>query len=134
MKTIATVTMIGMPPHFETGGRRKYHYDGYGKEGAAAATHCRIDSRRRSILRSLTLGHAEHLHFLYGFAIQLRGLPGPLLRWLRTPRGSFPFAFSPSSAATDQISCDAWQSFSMEASVRLPCDVPQKWSGLEPWQ
>jgi len=30
--------------------------------------------------------------------------------------------------------CDASQSFSMEASVCLPCDVPQKWSGLEPWQ
>src|SRR5258708_29986171 len=59
---------------FETGDRRKYHYDGYGKEGAAAATHCRIDSRRRSKLRSLTLGRAEHLHFLYGFAIPLRSL------------------------------------------------------------
>jgi hypothetical protein len=29
---------------------------------------------------------------------------------------------------------DALQSFSMEASVCLPCDVPPKWSGLEPWQ
>src|SRR5258706_540160 len=30
--------------------------------------------------------------------------------------------------------CDASQSFSMEASVCLPCDVPQKWFGLEPRQ
>jgi hypothetical protein len=30
--------------------------------------------------------------------------------------------------------CDAWQSFSMEASVCLPYGVPQKWSGLVPWQ
>ena len=44
---------------------------------------------------------------------------------------------SPSARAplpTDQISGDAWQFFSMEAPVRLPCDVPQKWSGLELWQ
>jgi hypothetical protein len=35
----------------------------------------------------------------------------------------------------DQISLgDAWQSFSMEASVCLPCDVSQKWFGLEPRQ
>src|SRR5713226_236859 len=27
--------------------------------------------------------------------------------------------------------CEASQSFSMEASVCLPCGVPQKWSGLE---
>ena len=83
---------------FETGDRRKYHYDGYGKEGAAAATHCRIDSRRRSILRSLTLGRAEHLHFLYGFAIQLRSLPGPTSDdGCGRLKVHFPFAFSPIS-------------------------------------
>jgi hypothetical protein len=51
--------------------------------------------------------------------------------------GKSPILPPPSAAAlppTDQISCDAWQSFSMEASVRLPCDVLQKWFGLESWQ
>src|SRR5258708_16030205 len=62
---------------FETGDRRKYHYDGYGKEGAAAATHCRIDSRTRTILRILTLGPTEHPHFLYSFPIQLLSLSRP---------------------------------------------------------
>jgi hypothetical protein len=34
----------------------------------------------------------------------------------------------------DQISGEVWQFFSMEAPIRLLCDVPQKWSGLELWQ
>jgi hypothetical protein len=45
------------------------------------------------------------------------------------------FAFSPSSTSRRIKSvCDASQSFSMESSVCLPCDVPQKWFGLEPRQ
>src|SRR5947208_14072905 len=41
------------------------------------------------------------------------------------------FAFSPSSTSRRIKSvCDASQSFSMESSVCLPCDVPQKWFGL----
>ncbi len=45
------------------------------------------------------------------------------------------FSFSPSSTRRPiRFVCDALQSFSMEASVCLPCDVSQKWSGLEPWQ
>src|SRR6266436_9848651 len=47
----------------------------------------------------------------------------------------FSFTFSPSSTGRRiKSDCDAWQSFSMEASVCLPCDVPQKWFGLEPQQ
>jgi hypothetical protein len=45
------------------------------------------------------------------------------------------FSFSRSSTRRRiRFLCDVLQSFSMEASVCLPCDVSQKWSGLEPWQ
>src|SRR5258707_2784885 len=44
-----------------------------------------------------------------------------------------PLAPTPTSRRIKSV-CDVSQSFSMEASVCLPCDVPQTWSGLEPWQ
>jgi hypothetical protein len=64
-----------------------------------------------------------------------RERPASVFQFSRHRNYVFPgFAFSPSSTAYLIKACDAWQSFSMEASVCLPCDVPQKWSGLEPWQ
>jgi hypothetical protein len=73
-----------------------------------------------------------------------RSNPGPLLfLWIRVRIVSF-HRFEYTSERTKAIRgttkrgvksvCDAWQSFSMEASVRLPCDVLQKWSGSEPWR
>src|SRR6266705_6285396 len=44
------------------------------------------------------------------------------------PSRYFPFAFSPPKRGIKSV-CDASQSFSMESSVCLPCDVPQKWFG-----
>src|SRR5438132_11637558 len=49
------------------------------------------------------------------------------------PSRYFPFAFSPPKRGIKSV-CDASLSFSMEASVCLPCDVPQKWFGLGPRQ
>jgi hypothetical protein len=53
------------------------------------------------------------------------------LRWIGALSAISP---SPLVLALQAGSCDVWQSFSMESSGCLPCDAPQKRSGLEPWQ
>src|SRR5258708_21098632 len=65
-----------------------------------------------------------------------RHLRASMVGQLGAGLASFGFHLSPKLyRPSDQISLgDAWQSFSMEASVCLPCDVSQKWSGLEPRQ
>src|SRR5258707_10371441 len=57
-----------------------------------------------------------------------RHLRASMVGQLGAGLASFGFlTFSPQLyRPADQISCDAWQSFSMEASVCLRCDVPQK--------
>jgi hypothetical protein len=74
--------------------------------------------------------HCLHLQALCWSASHIN----ETLRFFLGGAGHFPFAFSPSSGLRIKSAADAWQSFSMEASVCLPCDVPQKWSGLKPWQ